>query len=125
MAPKAAAIRKKYAGRDDPATRQKMQEETMALYQEHGYSPMGGCLPMLIQFPIIMALYYVIVYPLQYICLLGKNVIAQLIVDFNNAGLLSVLEGKFFFKLQPGLCNKIKASNADILDDSAELPMGL
>lgn len=89
MAPKAAAIRKKYAGRDDPATRQKMQEETMALYQEHGYSPMGGCLPMLIQFPIIMALYYVIVYPLQYICLLGKNVIAQLIVDFNNAGLLS------------------------------------
>lgn len=89
MAPKAAAIRKKYAGRNDAETQRKMQEETMALYQEHGYSPMGGCLPMLIQLPIIMALYYVVVYPLQYICMLGQDVIEQMITDFKAAELLS------------------------------------
>ncbi len=89
MAPKVAAIRKKYAGRTDTATQQKMQEETMALYQENGYSPMGGCLPMLIQLPIIMALYYVIVYPLQYICHLSTETISKLIVSFRDAELLS------------------------------------
>lgn len=89
IAPKAAAIRKKYAGRNDKATQQKMQQETMELYSEHGYSPMGGCLPMLIQLPIIMALYYVVVYPMQYICLLGKEVIGNMVVAFRDAGFLS------------------------------------
>jgi YidC/Oxa1 family membrane protein insertase len=36
---------------------QKKQEETMALYRKHGVNPMGGCLPMLIQIPIFIALY--------------------------------------------------------------------
>ncbi|MDD6094520.1 MAG: YidC/Oxa1 family membrane protein insertase [Clostridia bacterium] len=82
MAPKAAAIRKKYAGRDDQATRQKMQQETMELYQEHGYSPMGGCLPMLIQLPIIMALYNVIVYPLQYTYMISLQEVQQIVDSF-------------------------------------------
>lgn len=86
MGPKAAAIRKKYAGRDDMATRQKMQEEIQALYQEHGYSPMGGCLPMLIQFPIIMALYQVIISPLQYFFMLKENVIQSLAEAFHEGG---------------------------------------
>lgn len=88
-APKAAAIRKKYAGRNDKATQQKMQQEIMELYGQHGYSPMSGCLPMLIQFPIIMALYYVVVYPMQYICLMGKEVIGNMVVVFRDAGFLS------------------------------------
>ena len=61
----------------------------MALYSENGYSPMGGCLPMLIQLPIVMSLYYVVVYPMQYICLLGKDVISNMIVAFRDADLLS------------------------------------
>ena len=89
LAPKAAAIRKKYAGRNDNVTKQKMQQEIMALYSENGYSPMGGCLPMLIQLPIVMSLYYVVVYPMQYICLLGKDVISNMIVAFRDADLLS------------------------------------
>lgn len=89
LAPKAAAIRKKYAGREDNVTKQKMQEEIMALYQANGYSPMGGCLPMLIQLPIIMALYYVIVYPLQYICMLGSDAVHSLILAFKDGGFLS------------------------------------
>lgn len=37
--------------------KQKLQQETMELYRRHGVNPMGGCLPMLIQVPIFIALY--------------------------------------------------------------------
>ncbi len=67
LAPKVAAINKKYAGRTDQATMQKKQNEIMELYQKEGFNPMGGCLPLLIQMPIIMILYYVVIAPLQYI----------------------------------------------------------
>jgi len=67
LAPKIAAIRKKYAGRNDQATQQKMQQETMEVYQEEGFNPAGGCLPLLIQLPIIMILFNVVRSPLQYI----------------------------------------------------------
>ena len=68
LAPKAAAIRKKYAGRNDQATQQKMQNELMDMYQAENYNPMSGCGSLLIQFPIIICLYNVITQPLRYIC---------------------------------------------------------
>ena len=42
--------------KDDP---KKMQEETMRLYREHKVNPLGGCLPMLIQMPVLFALFWV------------------------------------------------------------------
>ena len=57
IAPQLAELRKKY--KNDP---QKQQQEMMALYREHGINPLGslsGCLPALLQFPILTALYYV------------------------------------------------------------------
>ncbi len=42
--------------KDDP---QKMQQETMRLYREHKVNPMGGCLPLLVQMPVLWALFYV------------------------------------------------------------------
>ncbi len=66
--PKIRAIKKKYAGRNDQVTQKKMQEETMEVYQKEGYNPMGGCLPLLIQLPILFALYAVVTQPLTYIC---------------------------------------------------------
>ena len=50
--PKVQAIQERY--KNNP---QKKQEETMALYRKHGVNPMGGCLPMLAQIPIFIALY--------------------------------------------------------------------
>ena len=58
IAPQLAAVRKKY--KKDP---QKLNQETMALYKEHNINPlaqMSGCLPALIQSPILIALFYVI-----------------------------------------------------------------
>ena len=50
--PKMREIQEKY-GKD----RQKLAEEQMKLYKEHGVNPMGGCLPMIIQLPILWGLY--------------------------------------------------------------------
>ncbi len=70
MRPKEMAIRNKYKGRTDQATQQKMAQEIQKMYQEEGFNPMGGCLPLLIQLPIILALYQIVIDPLRYV--LGK-----------------------------------------------------
>lgn len=49
------AVREKY--KDDP---QRLQKETMKLFKEHGVNPMAGCLPMLIQIPIFIGLYWML-----------------------------------------------------------------
>ena len=60
MNPEIAAIQKKYKGKTDQTSMAKQQVEMQAVYEKYGSSPMAGCLPMLIQFPIILALYRVI-----------------------------------------------------------------
>jgi len=59
--PEVKAIQKKHKG-----DRQKINEETMRLYKDHGVNPLGGCLPLLMQFPVLIALYYVISRPRRY-----------------------------------------------------------
>lgn len=78
LKPKEMAIRKRYAGRNDKVTQQKMNEEVMKLYQSENYNPMGGCLPLLVQLPIIMSLYTVINNPLKYLCGLSADVITAI-----------------------------------------------
>ena len=46
--------------------KQKLNEETMKLYQQYGINPMGGCLPLLIQLPILLGLYRVIQAPVTW-----------------------------------------------------------
>lgn len=70
LRPKEMAIRNKYKGRTDQATQQKMAQEIQKMYQDEGYNPMGGCLPLLIQLPVILALYQIVIDPLRYV--LGK-----------------------------------------------------
>ena len=67
LRPKMAAIEKKYAGRTDKKTLEKKQKEMMELQQSEGYSPLSGCLPLLIQLPIIIILYSIIQNPLTYL----------------------------------------------------------
>lgn len=63
-------LQRKYAN-----DKEKLSQETMKVYKENDISMMGGCLPMLIQFPILIGLYRVIQSPIKYI----------LNVDFNSA----------------------------------------
>ena len=67
LRPKEMAIKNKYKGRNDQPTMQKMQQEIQELYQRENFSPYSGCLPLLIQLPIIMALYSIIIDPLHYV----------------------------------------------------------
>jgi len=78
LKPKEMAIRKRYAGRTDKATQQKVQEEVMKLYQAENFNPMGGCLPMLVEMPVIFALYGVINNPLKYMCGFGAEMITAI-----------------------------------------------
>ena len=67
LAPKIELIKAKYKGRTDQRTMQQQQQEIMELQQKEGYNPLSGCLPLLIQLPLIMLLYTVINNPLSYI----------------------------------------------------------
>ena len=60
MQPEIQAIQKKYQGKKDQNSQMKMQAETQAVYDKYGTSMLGGCGPLLIQFPILIALYQVI-----------------------------------------------------------------
>ncbi len=58
LQPKMEAIKARYRKhKGDPEQRQKMNQEVMKLYQQEGINPAGGCLPMLIQFPIFLGFY--------------------------------------------------------------------
>lgn len=71
LRPKEMAIRKRYAGRNDQATQQKISQEIQELYQKEQYNPMQGCLPLLLQLPIIMALYSIVINPMKYVIGMG------------------------------------------------------
>jgi YidC/Oxa1 family membrane protein insertase len=58
MQPKIKAIQTKYKG-----DRQRQNEEMMKLYKEHGYNPLSGCLPVLLQLPVLITLFAVLRMP--------------------------------------------------------------
>lgn len=60
MNPEIQAIQKKYKGKSDQESMMKMQEETKAVYEKYGTSPTGGCLQLILQLPILYALFRVI-----------------------------------------------------------------
>ena len=78
LRPKEMAIKNKYKGRNDQPTMQKMQAEIQELYQRENFSPYSGCLPLLVQLPIIMALYNIVIDPLHYVLGQGANVTSAL-----------------------------------------------
>lgn len=60
MNPEIQKIQKKYANKKDQASLMKQQEELNIVYEKYGTSPTGGCLPMLIQMPLLFSFYPVI-----------------------------------------------------------------
>lgn len=60
MTPELNKIRDKYKGKNDQASMEKMNAETQAVYAKYGVSPTGSCAQLLVQMPILFALYQVI-----------------------------------------------------------------
>lgn len=73
LRPKENVIRKKYAGRTDRATQLKMNTEIQEMYQKENYSPFAGCLPMLLQMLVLIAVYAVVRQPLTYTSGISKD----------------------------------------------------
>ncbi len=92
LRPKEAAIRKRYQGRNDQATQQKVNQEIMNLYQKENFNPAGGCLPMLLQLFVVFILINVIYNPLRYLCDISPDVITKIGQTLADNGVESVKE---------------------------------
>lgn len=114
LRPKVAAIEKKYAGRTDRVTLQKKQTEIMELQQREGVSLFGGCLPLLIQFPILIGLYEVVRKPLTYLMHLSGDKITAIKEALEVDAKMDQLH----------LINAIKAAPSKVADliDVSEIP---
>ncbi len=73
LMPEIEALKKQY--KDDP---KKLQEEQAMLFSRHQINPYGGCLPMLLQYPLIIVVYQIIRKPLTYIAGYSATTIATL-----------------------------------------------
>ena len=105
LTPQIELIKAKYAGRTDQPTVQKMQQEIMEFQQKEGYSPLSGCLPMLLQFPIIICLYNVVINPLRYISNVPKAEIEALKTFITESGVTLDIRNQ-----QIGIINHIRDS---------------
>ena len=84
MRPKEMAIRRKYKGRNDQVTQQKIAQEIQELYRQENFSPMAGCGTMLIQLPILLIIYQVVINPLQHVIGMSTGAIANLTEYLTN-----------------------------------------
>ncbi len=112
--PELAKLNKKYKN-----DKEKLQKETMKLYEQHNVNPAAGCLPMLIQFPIIFALYRVINQPMTYIMGLGKETIVKIVeamklgIDVTNKNILMTKEIEIANQMTPNIIEKFGGFSID------------
>ena len=105
--PEIQKITKKYEGKTDERSMRMRQAETQAVYDKYGASPVGGCLPALIQIPILFALYRVIYNVPAYVEPV-KEVYAQIANPIMNASGASDIMTELISSLG------IRVSNFDI-----------
>ena len=96
MQPELQKIQSKYKGKTDQISQQKQMDETNAVYEKYGTSPTGSCVQLLIQMPILFALYQVIYHIPGYITAIGN----QLRVVAEDSNFVT-----FFTKFIEGLDN--------------------
>lgn len=89
MKPELDKVQARYKGKKDQASQQKMMEETNAVYAKYGVSTAGSCVQLLIQMPVLFALYQVIYKIPGYITIIG-NKIAEIAA---NSDFVSTLTG--------------------------------
>ena len=80
LQPLIADIQKKY--KDD---KEKMNQEMMKVYQDNHYNPASGCLPLLIQMPILITLYWVIVQPIKFMLQKPGDVVTKIVEVASSA----------------------------------------
>jgi YidC/Oxa1 family membrane protein insertase len=121
--PKIKEIQKKYKG-----NKQKAQEETMRLYKEAGVNPLGGCLPVVAQFPILISMYAVLRAP-SYEAVKKDNAVAAYEVLNNHLPVDSALFAKTIDHEDTGLvivnlqCSASLAGTQAVVKDTEKKPV--
>ena len=115
--PRLAEIQKKYQ-----YDKEKLNQETLKLYQDNNISPMGGCLPLLIQFPVLISLYSIIRSPLTYIFQVEKEVLTSLAETINGLG---VLEKAVGVGDEIGLYSAFQKYGAEFADKFDSIPKNI
>lgn len=120
--PQLMALQKKYPDRSDPEQMRMMSEEQKRLYAEAGVNPVAGCLPLLVQMPILIALYQAIFR--SETLKTGKFLWMQL-GDKDPYYILPILAAIFTFltswlsvKAQPEKCHDNRDDGVHAVDDS-------
>ncbi|MDO4531162.1 MAG: YidC/Oxa1 family membrane protein insertase [Bacillota bacterium] len=92
--PELNKIREKYAGKTDAMSQQRMAFEMQELQKKNGANMMGGCLPMLVQLPILYALFYLFQNAYVYVDAIGANYvdIANAIINIPTALRMEVFQ---------------------------------
>lgn len=118
MQPEMQAIQAKYKNKKDQASMMAMQQETQMLYDKYGISPMGSCVQLIIQMPILLALYRVFYNIPAYLDgVKGSftNLVTQIQSTSGYTDTLGELMSKFNFTTSSGLTSSTvvdKLSNA-------------
>lgn len=129
LQPKMNALKQKY-GND----KQALNEAMMELQQKEGMSPFSGCLPMLIQFPLILGLYEAIRKPLSCVLHISKDVVAKAAELFGFSQNDTYFEVKMIEKLRSfadaggsGLANVVSGASvsaADVVSNAGAVVSG-
>ncbi len=125
LQPKLKELQKKYKG-----NKPKLQEEQMKLYKDAGVNPLGGCLPLLLQFPFLIAMYAVIRMPmLQAVPSQSSHPSAYVVMN-NHLPVTSQLfndvithqnTGVFILNLQ---CSAAQSGTQAVIDDTTRAHPG-
>jgi len=97
MQPLIREVQRKHKG-----NRQKVSEETMALYKEHGVNPAAGCLPVVLQLPILFALYQALIR--------ASGIITGFTVNDGNQAAFDALQAVDVVSAIPGQANSYQVA---------------
>jgi YidC/Oxa1 family membrane protein insertase len=101
MQPLIREVQRKHKG-----NRQKISEETMALYKEHGVNPAAGCLPVLLQLPILFALYQALIRAAGNVSLSAEQVASDAFARLSDQLSITPLAQENHFQVPvDGACN--------------------
>ncbi len=121
LMPQLQELQRKYAN-----DKEKLNKEMMELYQANGANPASGCLPMLLQFPIIIGLFQVIQKPLSYMLHVNFNapeninkVIELQQIVANNPDLSAAAPGGFLTSTMEGLANNFQIAMSNFAANPA------
>lgn len=128
MNPEIQAIQAKYKGKQDQASMLAMNQETKAVYAKYGVSPSGSCVQLLIQMPILFALYRVIYAMPAYVTKIGEafGVLADKIMQAaNGVEEVKALSSAVYFSKNFDIAGNTRNAIIDTLNKTSTLDMAI